>query len=218
MKQLSKPKDRLGLWAGSALILVALGSAGCASMSKSECDAVDWKTVGYEDGAAGRSGDHIAEHRRACAKYGVKPDLSLYQTGREQGLREYCRSQNGYELGVHGGLYNGICPAELEGAFVEAYEAGRHLYTLESRAAAAANRLDATHRELEHIEHELVEQAGVIVSADSNTEQRAQALLTTQQLNERRERLHADVAELERDKVRSDQDLQAYLAAVPRTR
>ena len=37
-----------------AVSLAAALATGCASMSKEECRYVDWRTVGYEDGAAGR--------------------------------------------------------------------------------------------------------------------------------------------------------------------
>ena len=72
--------------ASTAVLLVL---AGCSSMSKNECLTVDWRTVGYEDGVAGYSGDRIGQHRKACAKYGVTTDLELYQQGRERGLREF---------------------------------------------------------------------------------------------------------------------------------
>ncbi|MET0809299.1 MAG: DUF2799 domain-containing protein [Pseudoxanthomonas sp.] len=85
----------------SALLILAL--SGCATMNKDECLTVDWRTVGYEDGVAGRSGDRIAQHRKACAKHGVAPDLDAYQSGRDQGLREYCQPDNGYQLGARGG-------------------------------------------------------------------------------------------------------------------
>src|SRR3954465_4724012 len=89
-------------------LLVALGMSGCSTMNKQECLAVDWRTVGYEDGVAGYSGDRIAQHRKACAKYGVQTDLSQYQDGRAQGLREYCKPANGYQLAARGGSYNGV--------------------------------------------------------------------------------------------------------------
>ena len=56
-----------------ATALLALALPGCATMDKSECLTVDWRTIGYEDGVAGHSGDCIAQHRKACAKYGVAP-------------------------------------------------------------------------------------------------------------------------------------------------
>ena len=74
--------------AAIAAMCLALGIAGCASMSKNECVMVDWRTIGYEDGVAGRAGDQIGRYRKACADHGVAPDLGAYQAGRAEGLRE----------------------------------------------------------------------------------------------------------------------------------
>jgi hypothetical protein len=202
-------------WLTAALALVALALQGCASMNKDECLAVDWRTVGYEDGVAGRAGDRIAEHRKACAKYGVTPDLRAYQSGRSQGLREYCRPQNGYQVGERGGNYAGVCPADLEPSFLGAYEAGRELYNLQSRLYAASNRLSAAHHELERAEHEIVEQSAVIVSSDATSEARAQALVSTKELAEKMGRLKEEIADLERDKARYERDLADYRASRP---
>lgn len=198
-----------------AAMLVTLALGGCASMNKNECLAVDWRTVGYEDGAAGRSAERIADHRRACARYGVAPDLRAYQSGRDLGLREYCRPLNGYRLGERGGGYGGVCPADLDPDFVAAYDSGRELYNLRSRAATAASRLDDAHHEIEHIEHELVEQSALLVSNDATSEQRAQSVVTTKDLAERLGRLKGEIGNLERDKARCEFELAHYHGWVP---
>ena len=50
--------------------------ASCATMSESECEEADWEIIGLEDGAQGHPLSHIGQHRKACAEYGVKPDLA----------------------------------------------------------------------------------------------------------------------------------------------
>lgn len=198
-----------------AAIVLALALGGCASMNKNECLAVDWRTVGYEDGAAGRPAGRVADHRRACAPYGVAPDLTAYQSGRDQGLREYCRPLNGYQLGERGGVYAGVCPAHIEPDFVAAYDSGRELYNLRSRAAAAANRLANAHHEIEQTEHDLAGQSALLVSNDATSEQRAQALITTKDLAEKLGRLKGEIGNLERDKARCDFELAHYHGWVP---
>lgn len=202
-------------WSAAALACAVLALGGCASMGKSECLAVDWQTVGYEDGVAGRAGDRIANHRKACAKFGVTPDLDAYRAGRNQGLREYCRPPNGFQVGARGGNYNGVCPTDLEGGFVRAYESGRELYNLESRVAKAANRVAAARRELEHAEHEIVEQSAIVISTDASSEARAQALLSTKDLAEKMGRLKAEISDLEQDKAHNQRDLAEYRAGLP---
>src|ERR1044072_8358991 len=102
--------------------------AGCSSMSANECVATDWRTVGYEDGAAGYSGNHIGKYRKACGKHGLAPDLAQYQSGRDAGLREFCKPMNGFRVGASGSGYGGVCPTGLDAPFLEAYESGRQLH------------------------------------------------------------------------------------------
>jgi hypothetical protein len=196
----------------AGLALLALG--GCASMSEDECRTVDWRTIGYEDGVAGFSGNRIAQHRKACAKHGVSPDLALYQAGRNDGLREYCQPTNGFRVGSHGGGYAGVCPADLDPAFAAAYESGRQLYTLEARVADAAHELDSKRRERDWIESEIVRTSALIVRSDSTTEVRAQALVDTKQLAERLGRVKEEILGLEKDKVRYEGELENYRATL----
>lgn len=199
-------------------ILCLLGGmlvlSGCATMSESECLTVDWQTIGFEDGVAGYSGDRIGQHRKACAKHGVSPDLVGYQRGREAGLREYCQPGNGFRVGSHGGSYAGVCPAELDGAFTSAYESGRQLYSLESRLSTARNQIVSKRRELERVEDTMVKKTAIIVGGESTGEERAQALVDTKQLAERAGRLKAEIRQLEHDEVEYERDLEDYRARV----
>lgn len=196
------------------LVIVAAVLAGCATMNEAECLSVDWQTVGFEDGAAGRSADRIGRHRQACAKHGVAPDLAAYQAGREAGLREYCTPANGFQVGARGNGYGGMCPADLEPAFAAAYESGRHLHTLESRVATVSNQIDARRREMDRLEDDLARNAAIIVDGASSTEQRAQALIDTKQIAERTGRLKAEIAQLERDRIEHERELADYRATV----
>ncbi len=193
-----------------ACLVSTLALAGCASMSKDECLTVDWRTIGYEDGVAGRSGDAIGARRKACAAAGVIPNLDAYRAGRAEGLREYCQPENGYRVGAEGSSYGGYCPLELAPAFTQAYETGRELHSREYRVRQADERLAATRRELEGIEHRMTEAGFDAISPSSTSEQRAQALLEAEQLAQRHERLVASIDQLERDKRRYEHELQDY--------
>lgn len=197
-----------------AVLAMTAGLNGCATLNKEECLTVDWQTVGYEDGAAGRSGDRIARHRKACAKHGVSPDLTAYQRGRDQGLREYCVPSNGFRLGESGNGYGGICPADLEERFVDAYDAGRHLYELQSRVSNANHQLDSKHRELNDIEDDIKHSSALIVSKESSAEVRAQAVIDVKQLAERAGRLKSEIRQLQEDRVHYERDLEDYRASV----
>ena len=125
--------------------------SGCASMSGDECMATDWSAVGFEDGARGYTTERFSKHRKACAKHGVTADFAAYQNGREQGLVEYCQPGSGYDVGVNGGRYYGVCSVDREADFLEAYNAGYHLYTLRSNVKRANSRISAKERELENL-------------------------------------------------------------------
>ncbi|MCJ7558044.1 MAG: DUF2799 domain-containing protein, partial [Gammaproteobacteria bacterium] len=128
------------------LALLALGTLpGCASMSQDECKLADWYTVGFEDGSRGAGADRIGHHRQACAEHGVAPDLQAYQAGRAEGLREFCRPATGFLLGSGGSNYAGVCPDELETAFLPAYQDGRHLYQLQAQVKAVDSQIKGKH-------------------------------------------------------------------------
>jgi Protein of unknown function (DUF2799) len=195
----------------SALLLLALSS--CASMNESECLALDWRTVGYEDGVAGYSGDRIAHHRKACGKHGVTPDLDAYQSGREQGLREFCQPENGYRLGLHGAGLASSCPADLKADFQSSYDQGFELYGLRSRVANAENELEASHRDLAQSERDLVAVSALVLTPTIDNTARAQALLDAKDLAERQGRLKARIRQLEADRQLYQRDLDSYVAS-----
>ena len=205
----------------TAALLLAAGSlllSACSStMSKDECRAVDWRTVGYEDGVAGHSGERIGLHRKACAEYGVTPDLVAYRAGRTEGLREYCHPHNGYRAGINGAVYYDSCPADLAPAFVAAYESGRELYVRQRRVTDAEAGIDYRRREILRLEDTTARQAFILVGETSTPEQRAQALLDAKQAAERIGRLKVEISELEKDKVRYQRELDVYRETVAST-
>jgi hypothetical protein len=202
----------------AAALVASLALSGCASMDKDECLTVDWRTIGFEDGAAGYSGDRIGQHRKACAKHGVTPDLAAYRAGREEGLREYCRPQNGFRLGAGGGSYEGFCPADLDDAFVSAYQSGRQLHVLESRLASATHQLESKRRSLNRTEEDIVSKSALAVSSDATGEERALAVVDVKQLAERVGRLKAEIRQLEEERLRCERDLADYRAQLPEIR
>ena len=196
----------------AAMLLLALGA--CATMDREECLTVDWRTVGFEDGVRGYSGDRIGQHRKACAKHGVTPDLAAYQAGRDAGLREYCVPSNGFRLGSQGGSYGGICPSDLEPAFADAYQSGHQLYTLQSRLSNVTYKLDSKREKLRDAEADIVTRSAVAISNDATVEERAQAVVDVKQLGELVGRLKSEIKQLEEERVHSERDLQDYRATL----
>jgi uncharacterized small protein (DUF1192 family) len=196
-------------------LLSSLLLAGCsATLSKDECRTVDWRTVGYEDGVAGRPGDQIGRHRQACAEHGVTPDLDAYRAGRTEGLREYCQPNNGYRAGASGAVYYDSCPPDLAPAFVASYEAGRELYVLERRVDDADAGIAARRAEIVRLEDAVVRRGFQLVDTNATPEQRTQALLDTKQIGERIGRLKSEIEALEKDRERYARELEAYRATL----
>lgn len=198
------------------LVAGALLAAGCstATLTKDECRTVDWRTVGYEDGVAGRSGERIGQHRKACAEYGIAPDLEAYRAGRADGLREFCQPHNAYRAGVNGTPYYDSCPPDLAPAFVEAYDSGRQLYIRTQRVTDADAAIAYRRREIVRLEDTVANRTFVLVSETATPEERAQALLDTKQVAERIGRLKSEIAELEKERAAAQHDLDAYRATV----
>jgi hypothetical protein len=212
-------RNLIALFARTSICgLAALALGACSTMSESECRTVDWRTLGYEDGVAGYSGAQIGVHRKACAKYGVSSDLAAYQSGRDQGLKEYCQPANGFRVGSHGWEYGGVCPAALEAPFVQAFESGHRLYDLEERSLNASNQLAARRRELVRIQEDIGRDAAVIISGSSSAEDRAHALVQTHELVTLAGRTQNEIAQLEEDSARFQQDLENYRATLAMNR
>lgn len=196
------------------LVVLTIVLAGCATLSKDECLMVDWRTVGYEDGVAGRTGDRIGLHRKACADHGVRPDLNAYQAGRAEGLREYCQPRNGYQVGVTGAGYGGPCPADQAPAFMAAYDAGRELYVRRYRVDHAEERLVEMRLELAGIQHRIAGLGFAVASTTDGAESRTQDAIHAAHLIQRHERLRTDIEQLEKDKEQYERELDEYTAQV----
>jgi len=197
---------------GLAALLLSLG--GCATLNENECRTMDWQTIGYEDGGRGHALERIGQHRKACAKYGIAPDLPAYQRGRESGLREYCRPANGFRAGAAGRSYGGVCPADLEEDFLEGFESGHHLYELRARVADIESHIGSKHDELEHAEQTLAQTSAAIIASDSTPERRAQALVDAKHLAEDIGRLKSEIEHLQADLAESEHEVESFRATV----
>lgn len=192
--------------------------AGCAaSMSKEECRTVDWRTVGYEDGVAGRPGTRIGDHRRACAEHGVAPDLTAYMAGRDAGMREFCQASNGYRVGASGQAYAGTCPADLAPAFERGYDVGRELYVRTRRVDDAEASIAYRRREIRQLEDSIAKEALVLVGNGSTAEERTQSVIDAKQAAERIGRYRSEIEGLERDLAQYRRELETYQSTVPAT-
>ncbi|PNK60366.1 DUF2799 domain-containing protein [Psychrobacter sp. FDAARGOS_221] len=116
----------------SALVGALALLSGCATtqaLSPEQCQAGNWKEIGYADGTVGRSGNYFGRHVENCAPVaGSTPNRVLWEEGRQQGLKEYCTELNAYKLGREGLAWQPVCPMENIEKLEEAYSQGRYYY------------------------------------------------------------------------------------------
>lgn len=196
----------------SLILAGALALQGCASMSKSECLVGDWYAIGYEDGVRGARADAVSRHRKACAKHGIAIDMKAYQQGRHDGLSLFCQPSKGFNLGARGGGYSGVCPRELEPEFLNAYNAGRKLYELESSVNYTNRQIYAKQKELKNLKHVMIDTAAALVSDQTTPEERIHLLAESHDLAKKHSELEAEIEALEHDRVVQENELARYRA------
>lgn len=201
-------------WKVIGVALAALVVSGCASMSDEECLATDWSAVGFEDGARGYTTERFSKHRQACAKHGITADFGAYQAGRDQGLVEYCQPGRGYDVGVSGGRYYGVCSADLERDFLDAYNAGFQLYTLRANVNRANSGINSKERELESVHDEIRSKEAALIAPDTTVENRILLIADLKELSERTGQLEAEIQMLYEERARHQAELDNYQAAV----
>ena len=98
-------------------ILSLIVLTGCATLSKQDCMQGDWYGVGSKDGHAGETSSRLSDHIKACNEYGIAVDNNAYMAGREQGLKDYCRLENAFIVGLNGQPYHHVCPPNIDRLF-----------------------------------------------------------------------------------------------------
>lgn len=196
------------------ITFVFVGLGGCATMSSDECLTGDWTAIGYEDGVRGYTADRIGNHRKACAKHGVTPDFAAYQSGRDQGLVEYCQPNRGFNIGSSGGRYNGVCSVALEADFLDAYNTGYHLYTLRSNVNRANSAIHSKEHELEQIDEEILAKELALISDATTTDERVALLFDLKALSERTGHLEAEIRQHYEDRAHYQAELDHYRVTI----
>jgi hypothetical protein len=198
------------VFSGLLLVVSVLTLSGCAGMSEQACLVTDWQSVGFEDGVAGRSVGSIGNYRQSCSRHGISPDLEQYRVGHSEGAELYCRAGNGFEVGRRGNRYLGVCPADLEPDFLDAYAEGRELYELESSLRSVENQIAARHRRLEVLTHELTVASAAIISDETTSERRVELLLNIAAMAKEQGTISEEIETLEIERALRETDLYSY--------
>lgn len=97
-------------------------------MSEEDCRRGDWFGVGVRDGLAGETRSRLSDHVKACYEYGIAINNEAYFSGREQGLRDYCRIDNAFSEGLSGHRYYHVCPPAMDSLFARYHSAAFAIY------------------------------------------------------------------------------------------
>lgn len=118
----------LGLLSAISLPCVLAACATTGGIEPEQCASVDWQGVGYQDGLLGRDANYVQKHGERCGKAGVTPSQSnwqsLWEQGRQNGLKRYCTPLRAYQLGREGINFNNVCPPEQMLDLIKAHDEG----------------------------------------------------------------------------------------------
>ena len=181
------------------LALLLLG--GCATLNQSECQNANWQMIGLEDGSKGQALSYIGNHRKACAKFNISPDLEQYQRGHAQGLQQYCTYNTGLQLGTRGGNFKSLCPAELEGDFRLGHQRGREIYSLNLELKRTNVAIKDGYKLLDGLADDVIEIKDLIISNETRKAEKALLLIELLETQGEIGRLEEDVYLLEQQKA-----------------
>ena len=182
-----------------AILAVLVMLQGCATLDKDECLLADWRLIGYQDGVAGKSAAVVGEYREDCARHAVVPDLDAYRDGREEGLQQYCKADNGYRLGNTGRGLPAICPTALEGDFRDAYNVGRELYQARSAVNKTRSRIISQKQALSNLEKSRAQKLAALIADGLKADQRVMILYDINELQQEMDSIEDEIITLELD-------------------
>lgn len=198
----------------SKSILIVLGIlllSSCATLNKNECRNADWNLIGFEDGSRGYALERIGQHRKACAKVDVVPDMSAYEEGHLKGARQYCTVERGYREGVNGASYQGICPADLAAQFTRAYRDGQNLFALKQRMSDVTQRLGNYRTRIDQLQVNIAAHEQAIVDAHSSSASRRENLAAIKDLQQEITGLEVNSAAADEELMLLEADYQSLL-------
>lgn len=177
--------------------LTATTLAGCASLSEAECLSGDWRVIGYQDGTSGQPPSRVGAHSEACARHGVAPDLDLWRMGYNEGLIYYCTRANGFQQGVYGSTYHGVCTGPAADEFLIAYRDGRQVYDVRQALNQAHSDFSSVSSEIDRLRYDRDVARDNADLDDISKEQRRSYLDEAERLSERLGELRRERDEIE---------------------
>lgn len=187
-------------WFRLGCVLALLLAGGCAnrSLSQHQCAAGDWQTVGYSDALQGYAQSRILTHQNACGRHQVIPDSTAYRAGWKEGIAEYCTAENGYDRGLAGHAYPTVCPAPHRAQYRAAYDNGRELFLARHEVQRLEQLIHRNERRIDTIGNQLIDSAAAQIDPTLTPKERVDLLTRTKSLLDERDRLQAELPDLNR--------------------
>lgn len=187
----------------AAGMAVFLGS--CATLDEGQCRSGDWQGIGFGDGAAGYPQSRLAEHAKACGKFGITPDAAAYDRGRRDGLVSFCTPRRGFEEGRQGHTYYNVCPAGLEPGFLAGYADGELVAAANRRVSEARSEASSARSRAEDFERQIRDNEARLNDPNFPAQEKDNIRTTLRSLRDSRDRAWDD----ERRAQRRIRDAQA---------
>ena len=154
------------------ILACSLVLVGCAGMSKKDCVTADWYNTGLQDGRAGYPETRMSNYVASCAEHDVGIDQNQYLTGHDDGIRQYCQPENGYQVGLRGRALPQVCPADMATAFAREHARGYLEFKIKRDISDAQQKIDRSERDLLAIEAELVDATAQLYAKGSGDDKK----------------------------------------------
>lgn len=180
-------------------LILCLGVlSGCATLSEDECRTADWREIGYTDGSQGVRTSRLAEHRKACAKFGVRISLDDYNAGHAEGVRRFCHGSSGFANGRQGYDYQGICPTDLKSEFLAGYREGKEVHRLEQQVSQLHGRINSHKSRLKKLKKRIKAKEDKMLAEDVSASDRRSLYRDIEDLKEQLHHSDYDSEDAER--------------------
>jgi len=181
----------------------ACAKAGVAPDSKAYSAGYNKGILTFCNFARGRSAA-----LSGSAPYEVCPSQSEYQKGFADGINNFCTYESGYDYGFAGGTYQRTCPATMEDDFLQGFNMGANIRSLENQLSSLQNQInDLQNRRDDNKHHQQELKQQLILGKDLNSEQRAQILLDLDKLHDESD----DLKKQKKDLLRQVNEVNAQL-------
>ena len=195
--QLSKSSTGWGL---SFVVVVLFILQGCATLNKDECRSADWHNIGYEDAYFGQPPSRIRAHRKACAEYGVQPNVKLYQQGWDEGIVKFCSPYRGYSLGIEATRIKVQCPVDQRADFKQAYQYGLRINRVVRKIRIINKAITSKEKLLNTTNTQLVQTEEKLINGSSEMSGQAKGLLRLNQLTHREIEIESAILSFDEDR------------------